>query len=214
MKYSFIIIILLLCYSCQKVEFFDYTEKELVDVKKFLKKNDFKNISLGTYLYKSDTILSNYIIDDKYKLEIIKFNNLTDNCKISIKDNIPFETITSSYTIIEAENYDLHYNLNGLSKVKEIKFLNFSSDGDIRNFISNDTIQVYNTTYEYLTIYPNNLRDIRIYIQKMYTVNLKKKQICSDFAFYRKDNDIYFLLLTSTTSEDVKAGTLLNYLNL
>ncbi|WP_116790537.1 hypothetical protein [Flavobacterium psychrotrophum] len=211
MKYSFIIILLLLCYSCQKVEFFDYTEKELVDVKKFLRKKDFKHHSQGTYLFHHDTIISNYLLDKKYTLEIIKFNNLTDTRKVDINANIPYESINSAFTNIEDTQYDLNYNLYGFSKVKEINSLHFSSDGEISRIYSNDTIQVYHTAYEHLVFYPNNQKDTRIIIKN---TNFSKQQLKSDFAFYRKDNDIYFLLLTSTTPEDVKAGTLLNYLNL
>ena len=208
-KYLYVILICFLFNSCQNIEFFDYSEKELVDIHTFLPNKHIQYKSAGTHTYKNDTI-STYIIDNKYLLSVLKIDGASNSSKIYTEDNVPFNYGNSTYTIVERGNYDVYFDLPNMEKIGAKQSIHLSSDGKIDRLFANDTLQVYSTLFENLTLYYNQKPDQKFFLRKELA---RVKQLRADVAFYKKNGDLYLMILTLSALENIKEGTILEYLN-
>jgi len=209
-KYFCFIAVSYLFISCQDIEFFEYSKKELVDIHKFLPDKSIKYKSLGIHTYKKDTV-STYSVNDKYYLCVIKIDGASNNYKLYTNENVPFDYGNSMYTILERGNYGLYFNLPQLAKIGEKKSIHLLSDGKIDKLFSNDSIQVYSVLFENLTVYYNQKPGKNFFLRNELAA---VKQLRADIAFYKKDNNLYFMILTSIALDNIKKGTLLEYIKL
>ncbi|QEE50315.1 hypothetical protein FUA48_12225 [Flavobacterium alkalisoli] len=215
MKKCFLLLlsIPLLFISCMEpVEFFDYnSEQDVIGIKRFFKKESFQYQLLGSYSYNGKGIIGDYIIDDKYKLHIIKISEADRKCELIIERNKGFNSSNSSYNILEGGYYELKYNLAGLSKIKEKNSIHFSSNGEMEKIFSNDTLSVYSTEYNYLTTYFNDKPNVRMYVEEK-----KSGKLRSDIAFFRKDDSVYLLIFSpvysSTSAPIMNPGDIMQYI--
>lgn len=217
MKKCFLLLlsIPLLFISCMEpVEFFDYnSEQDLIGLKRFFKNESFQHQLLGSYSYKGEGIIGDYNLDSRYMLRIIKIDSVAKNYNLSVEGNKSFNRINSSYTILQGGNYELNYNLTGLSKIKKKNSINFSSNGKIEKIFSNDTLSVYSTEYNYLTTYFNDKPDVRMYVE---ATNMGISKLRSDIAFLREDDSVYLLIFSpaysSTSALTMNPGDIMQYI--
>ncbi len=210
LKLTICILLFIISMSCSKGfgPSFDYKEEELIKLSNFVSNPELEYKCLGSYSYKGDTIITDFYIDhDKYQLTIIKFDSINANANFKINKNKSFKYVNSVYTILSGDNYELKYNLSELSKLGEKSSIHFSSDGNIKQFINNDSIKIFNVHYNKFTLYFNDLPDVR-----MYNESIEQQQLVSEIAFYRDRNNLFFLMLTPSYNTKINDGDILKYL--
>jgi len=151
---------------------YDFLKYFILDTDKYLKK---LNNYITSNLIKKDIFIKNYKPDIPsifkfnngiYYIDISNFNNRFKNALI---DSYEKNGITKH--IYDASNY--YINVNDLKEYKDI----------LRNYFNSDTIDVPDVI-EYFTIDNDNYKKARPYVEYLYNLYNKYKDIIEEYYFY------------------------------
>ncbi|KUJ63928.1 hypothetical protein AR687_01715 [Flavobacteriaceae bacterium CRH] len=192
MKIISIILLVLILFSCKKYVIKDeinFAPNKSLKFKKLSFKND---VCIGSYTIRKDTIISQFQVESKYSLFVIKLRNVSNN--FNFKDHVSNSYPTPGYfSTINEGLYEVNLSPGVFEDSYNINQIDFFSDSAIQYQINNDTIKSFNVNFNKYAIKINNQESKIIYSKIEY---YELKNLSANFLIYKEDHDIYVFIMT------------------
>lgn len=203
MKIICLALLFLLYLSCKKGGIDDeinFVPQKSMKIKSLmLFKGDYHCI--GSHTVKKDTIVSQFNIQSKYSLVVIKLKNVTTNCKFNsyLYSNYP----TAGYfTIVDESLYEVKLNPSLFNENYKISKIDFISDSEIKYEMNNDSIKSFSLDFNKYAIKIND-EDLKVIYGEIEYYGLNK--LNANVLFYNVEDLTYIFIMTP-----IKENILLN----
>ena len=197
---TFYIIVSIFIIGCKKFDYdnhphfvSDKDSLQMIKIIKKLKSNDFK--ILGSYILKNKPIFSLITFENKYDINVLKINNLSEDCKYTFFDREDFWMPNHSSILHESINFKFGYDVNIDFSKKSVEDVKFCIDGKLIKNKFCDTIKDFTVQTDNFHIILNNNEDLGMFGE------IEKKQL--KIMFYEKDKALYIIFLTSEKAKPV-----------
>jgi hypothetical protein len=194
MKIYSLIILTFLFVGCQKIatdNTLSYFPAEAIKIKELTQfKENYR--CTGSYHLKKDTVISQFEIQSKYLLMIIKLKNLSKDYQLNYYSNgnpLSPGFFSSIYTSVQYVDFLLPV----FDENYEIKNISLISDKEIKREINNDSIKSFRMNLNEYAIKINNDANKVIKGQLEY---YGLKYMSSNILFYKVKNEIYIFIMT------------------
>ena len=163
----------------------------------------------GSHKIENDTVISDFEIDSKYSLVVIKLKNVSRDYKLNYYPN-SYSNIPGWFSSIETEVYAINFTTSVFKNDLKINNIDFISDNEISCQINNDTIKSFNLSFSKFAVKINN-QDKGIYNSSIEYYGLEK--LSANFLFYKIEDEIYLFIMTPLKGKGtLENDTLYNYL--
>ncbi len=211
MKIVFTLLLIALFLSCKKNitgGYLNFIHGEGIKIKEI---TNFKEnyVSRGCYKIKKDTVISNFEIQSKYSLMVIKLKNVSHKYELNYYSNSNsitpgiFSSVFTSvqYVDFSTSIFENNYKINNISLI---------SDKEISCHINNDSIKSFSMKLnEYVIKINNDINKVISGQLEYYDL----KYITSNILFYKIKDDIYIFIMTPLKkSVVIEDSTLYNLL--
>ncbi|SNR51411.1 hypothetical protein [Flavobacterium sp. ov086] len=200
MKIICIILLLFIFLGCKK----NLIEKEMnaMNEMNFVPTNSmkiknllpFKNheVCIGTYVLKNDSIISQYEIESKYSLMVIKLKNISQNCTFNNHQSTNYPT-PGYFSTINEGLFEVNLSPEIFKDDYKINRIDFFSDNEINYQVNNDTIKSFNLNFSNYIIKINN-QDSKVIYSKIEYYGLKN--INANIVLYNNEDKLYIFIMT------------------
>ena len=211
MKIPFIILIFFLFLGCTKINNDDQLNYVFAEGIKIKKITNFKENyhCTGSYHIKKDTLVSQFEIQSKYSLTVIKLKNVSKGYQLNYFPNTDcvnpgyFSSIFTSvqYINFAPSIFQDSYKINSISLI---------SDKEVSCHVNNDSIKSFSMNLnEYVIKINNNINKVIKGQLEYYGL----KYMSSNVLFYKIEDEIYIFILTPLKKGvDIGDNTLSNLL--
>jgi len=151
-----------------------------------------KYTCIGSYIILKDTVITEFKVESKYSILVIRLNNISNNCEFNnhLHTDYPtpgyFETISDGLCEVNL-NPALFQNNYKINKI------DFFSDSKIQNQIKNDSIKSFSLNFNKYAIKINNAPNKLIYSKIEY---YGLKNLNANMLFYNVENETYIFIMT------------------
>ncbi len=200
MKIICLILLLFIFLGCKKnlidKEMNLMNEMNFVPSKSIKIKNllPFKNdrVCIGSYVLKNDSIISQYEIESKYSLMVIKLKNVSKNCTFNNHQSINYPT-PGYFSTIDEGLYEVNLSPEIFKDDYKINSITLFSDNEINYQVNNDTIKSFDLNFSKYVIKINN-EDAKVIYSKIEYYGLKK--INANIVIYQIEDEAYIFIMT------------------
>lgn len=200
MKIIYVILLLLIFLGCKK----NIVEKEMnlmnemnfvanksIKIKNLLPfKND--HVNIGTYVLKNDSIISQYEIQSKYSLIVIKLENVSKNYTFNDHQSVNYPT-PGYFSTIDEGLYEVNLSPGLFKEEYKVTTIDFFSDNKINYQVNHDTVKSFNVNFNKFVIKINNQEDKVIYSKAEY---YGLKNINANILLYQIEDEVYLFIMT------------------
>ena len=164
----------------------------------------------GSHKMGNDTVISDFEVQSKYSLIVIKLKNVSKDYRLNYYPNT-YCNIPGWFSSIETEVYAVNFTNSVFKNVSKINTIDFTSDNEISCQINNYTIKSFNLSFSKFAIKINNQDDKGIYNSSVEYYGLEK--LSANFLFYKIEDEIYLFIMTPLKGKGaLENDTLYNYL--
>lgn len=164
----------------------------------------------GSHKIGKDTVISDFEIQSKYSLIVIKLKNVSKDYKLNYYSNT-YSNIPGWFSSIETEVYAINFSSSVFKNDSKINTIDFISDNEISCQINNDTIKSFNLSFSKFAVKINNQDNKGIYNSSIEYYGLEK--LSANFLFYKIEDEIYLFIMTPLKGKGtLENDTLYNYL--
>lgn len=201
MKIICIILLFLFFLSCKKQKAMDEmilmkNEMNFIPNKSIKIRNllPFKNnyVSIGSYTIKKDSILSQFEIESKYSLIVIKLKNVSNSCTFN-NYSIPDYPTPGYFSTINEGLYEVNMSPQVFEDNYKINKIDFISDHKIEYQVNTDTIKSFSQNFSKYAIKINN-ENTKVIYSKIEYYGLKN--LDANFLFYKIEGEMYIFIMT------------------
>ena len=154
-------------------------------------KND--HVCIGTYIINNDSIISQFEIQSKYALMVIKLKNISKNYTFLDHQSNNYST-PGYFSTINEGLYEVNLSPGIFKDESKINRIDFFSDNKINYQVNNDTIKSFNLNFSKFMIKINNQNEKVIYSNIEY---YGLKNINANILFYQIEDEGYIFIMTS-----------------
>lgn len=178
-----------------------------INFKKIFLKKDYT--CMGSYTIRKDSVISQFKVESKYSMFVIKLKNVANNFKFMNHVLADFPTLGYFSTINEGL-FEVNINPGVFEESQQINQIDFFSDTEINYQINNDTIKSFNVNFNKFAIKINSLESKVIYSQIEY---YGLKSLNANFLLYKEEQDVYVFIMTPMKENIIlEKDTLYDYL--
>jgi hypothetical protein len=200
MKIICVLLLLLIFLGCKK----NLVEKEMnlmtkmnfaptksIKIKNLLPfKKD--HVCIGTYTLKNDSIISQYEIESKYSLMVIKLKNVSKNFTFNNQQSTNYPT-PGYFSTINEGLYEVNLSSEVFKDNYQINRIDFFSDKEINYQINNDTIKSFDLNFNKFVIKINN-QDAKVIYSQIEYYGLKYMN--ANILLYQTEHEAYIFIMT------------------
>lgn len=194
MKIICTILFLLFFLSCTKYVIND--EMNFVPNKSMKIKNlpSFKNkyVCIGSHTIGKDSVITQFNIESKYSLIVIKLKNVSNNCTFN-NYSIPNYSTPGYFSTIDESLYEVNMSPEIFGKNYKINKIDFISDHKVEYQVNNDTIKSFSLNFNKYAIKING-ENTKVIYGKIEYYGLKN--LNANVLFYRIENETYIFIMT------------------
>lgn len=151
-----------------------------------------KHVSIGSYITGKDSIITQFEIESKYSLMVIKLKNVSDNCKFNnhLSTNYP---IPGYFNTVNEGLYEANLSPGVFEGNYKVNKIDFFCNSEIQNQINNDSIKSFSLNFNEYVIKIND-EDTKVIYSKIEYYGLKSLQ--ANVLFYKAENEGYIFIMT------------------
>ncbi|WP_031454656.1 hypothetical protein [Flavobacterium chungangense] len=196
MKIISIILLLFLFFSCKKYiipneNSLNFVPNKSIEIKSLLPFKK-KSVCIGSYTTGKDYVISQFEIESKYSLIVIKLKNISNNFEFN--NHLSFNYSTSGYFDIVNEGlYEAKLSPGVFENNYKINKIDFFSDSQIENHITTDSIKSFSLNFNKYAIKFNN-DDTKLIFSEIEYYGLKS--LHANVLFYKSENEGYIFIMT------------------
>lgn len=169
----------------------DFVPNKSIKIKNLLPfKND--HVCIGTYIIKNDSIISQFEIQSKYSLMVIKLKNVSKNYTFNNHQSTNYST-PGYFSTINEGLYEVNLSPEVFKDNYKVNRIDFFSDNEINYQVNNDTIKSFNLDFSKYVIKINN-QDAKVIYSKIEYYGLKN--IKANILFYQIEDQVYIFIMT------------------
>ncbi|MWB93636.1 hypothetical protein GON26_04640 [Flavobacterium sp. GA093] len=150
------------------------------------------NVCIGSYAIKNDTVVSQYEMQLKYSLIVIKLKNVSKNCSFNHHQSANYST-PGYFSIVNEGLYEVNLSPEVFNDDYKINSIDFFSDSKINYQVNNDTIKSFDLNFNKYTIKINN-QDTKLIYSKVEYYGLKN--LNANVLFYKIEDETYVYIMT------------------
>ncbi|WP_123912087.1 MULTISPECIES: hypothetical protein [unclassified Flavobacterium] len=147
---------------------------------------------IGSYTIKKDTVVSQFEIQSKYSLVVIKLKNVSTNCKFNscLYSNYP---TPGYFTIVDESLYEVKLSPSLFNENYKISKIDFISDSEIKYEMNNDSIKSFSLDFNKYAIKIND-EDSKVIYGEIEYYGLNK--LNANVLFYNVEDLTYIFIMT------------------
>ncbi|WP_269234841.1 hypothetical protein [Flavobacterium flavigenum] len=151
-----------------------------------------KYVSIGSYTAGKDSVISQFEIESKYSLLLIKFKNVSNNCKFNNHLSANYPT-TGYFNIVNEGLYETNVSPGVFENNYRVNTIDFFCDSAIQNQIDNDSVKSFSINFNKYAIKINS-ENAKVIYSKIEYYGLKS--LNANVLFYKIENEGYIFIMT------------------
>lgn len=194
MKIICIILLLVFFLGCQKhitIDEMNFVPNKSMKIKNLPSFNN-KYTCIGSHTIGKDSVITQFHIESKYSLVVMKLKNVSTNCMFN--NHLANNYSTPGYfSIINEGLYEVNFSPGIFEKNHQINKIDFFSDSPIIYHIKNDTIKSFSLNFNEYAIKINN-EDTKVIYSKIEYYGLKS--LNANVLLYQIEDEMYIFIMT------------------
>ncbi|PXY39913.1 hypothetical protein DMB65_15460 [Flavobacterium cheongpyeongense] len=150
------------------------------------------NVCIGSYTIKNDSIVSQFEIQSKYSLIVIKLKNISKNYTFNHHQSNNYPT-SGYFSTIDEGLYEVNLSTEVFKDAHKINRIDFFSDKEVNYQVNNDTIKSFDLNFNKYVIKINS-EDTKVIYSKIEYYGLKS--LNANVLFYTVENEGYIFIMT------------------
>jgi len=154
----------------------------------------FKNhdVCIGSYTLKNDSIISQYEVESKYSLMVIKLKNISQNYTFNDHKTTNYAT-PGYFSTINEGLFEVNLSPELFKDDYKVNRIDFFSDNEVNYQVNNDTIKSFNLNFSNYVFKINN-QDSKVIYSKVEYYGLKN--INANILLYHTENQLHVFIMT------------------